>query len=262
MKNSNRFGGLMGIALLLLLTSCTTPRTLGYLLDMEYNKDYPARPAPELKIQPEDRLNIQVLSDNPQLSAPFNTLLTLRDLANQQSQQPVLTYLVDGEGNINFPVLGKLHIEGMTLPEVEKMIADEITSRGFIKEPVVNARIENFEVTVIGETTSTIVPAEGKSLNLLQAIAKWGGTRGENYNIKEITVIRTENGTRRAYAVNLQKNALFESPVFYLQQNDVIYIKHKGAQLSQSTRNFFTAFTSITSFISMALSFLLLYKLQ
>ena len=145
---------------------------------------------------------------------------------------------------------------------VEKMIADEITSRGFIKEPVVNARIENFEVTVIGETTSTIVPAEGKSLNLLQAIAKWGGTRGENYNIKEITVIRTENGTRRAYAVNLQKNALFESPVFYLQQNDVIYIKHQGSQLSQSTRNFFSAFTTITSFISMAVSFLLLYKLQ
>lgn len=262
MKNSNQFGGLMIIALLLMLASCTTPRTLGYLLDMEYNKDYPAKPAPELKIQPEDRLNIQVLSDNPQLSAPFNTLLTLKDLANQQMQQPVLTYMVDGEGNINFPVLGKLHIEGMTLPEVEKMIADEITYRGYIKEPVINARIENFEVTVIGETSSTIVPAEGKSLNLLQAIAKWGGTNSENYNIKEITVIRTENGIRRAYAVNLQKKALFESPVFYLQQNDVIYIKHQGSQMSQTTRNFFTGFSMITSFVSMVLSFLLLYKLQ
>ena len=262
MNNRNRFGGLMVIALLLMLASCTTPRTLGYLLDMEYNKDYPARPAPELKIQPEDRLNIQVLSENPQLSAPFNTLLTLKDLANQQMQQPVLTYMVDGEGNINFPVLGRLHIGGMTIREVEMMIADEIISRGFIKEPIVNAQIENFEVTVIGEATSTIVPAEGKSLNLIQALAKWGGTHGENFNIKEITVIRTENGIRRAYAVNLQKNALYESPVFYLQQNDVIYIKHHGSQLSQGTRNFISAFGTITSFISMVVSFLLLYKLN
>ena len=252
----------MVIALLLMLASCTTPRTLGYLLDMDYNHDYPARPAPELKLQPEDRLNIQVFCENPQLSAPFNTLLTLTDLANQQSQQPVLTYMVDREGNISFPVLGKLHIEGMTLPEVEKLIADEIISRGFIREPVVNARIENFEVTVIGEQNSSIIPAEGKSLNLLQAIAKWGGTNSEYFNIKEITVIRTENGIRRAYAVNLQKNALFDSPVFYLQQNDVVYIKHQGSQLNQSARNFFTSISMVTSFVSMVLSFLLLNKLN
>jgi polysaccharide export outer membrane protein len=262
MNNRSRLGWPLVITLLLMLASCTTPRTLGYLLDMEYNRDYPARPAPELVLQPEDRLSIQVLSENPQLSAPFNTLLTLKDLANQQMQQPVLTYMVDNEGNINFPVLGKLHIEGMTISEVEKMIADEIISRGYIREPVVNARIENFEVIVIGEQNTTIIPAEGKSLNLLQAIAKWGGTMGENYNIKEITVIRTENGIRRAYAVNLQKNALFESPVFYLQQNDVVYIKHKGSQMSQSSRNFISAFGTITSFISMVVSFLLLYKLN
>ena len=92
----------MAIGLLLMLASCTTPRTLGYLLDMEYNKDYPADPAPELTIQKEDRLKIQVLSENAQLSAPFNTMLTLTDLANQTTQQPVLTYLVDREGNIDF----------------------------------------------------------------------------------------------------------------------------------------------------------------
>lgn len=248
--------------LVLLVSSCTTPRTLGYLLDMEYDKDYPATPAPELKMQPEDRLNIQVFSDNPQLSAPFNTLLTLTDLANKQQQQPVLTYTVSREGTIDFPVLGRLYIQGMTLNEVEKLIAGEIMARGYIREPVVKATIDNFEVTVIGERSTTIVPAEGKSLNLLQAIAKWGGTNGENFNIEEVTVIRTENGTRRAYAVNLQKKALFDSPVFYLQQNDVVYLKHKGSQISATGRNFIQAISMITSLGSMVLSFLVLNRLN
>ena len=132
MKNSNLLGLLT--LLLLLVSSCTTPRTLGYLLDMEYNKDYPATPAPELKMQPEDRLNIQVLSENPQLSAPFNTLLTLTDLANKTAQQPILKYTVDREGNIDFPILGPLHVEGMTLKEIENLISGEIASRGYIKD--------------------------------------------------------------------------------------------------------------------------------
>ena len=131
MKHCNHPGWLPILLLLLITVSCTTPRTLGYLLDMEYNHDYPAIPAPELKMQKEDRLSIQVLSENAQLSAPFNTMLTITDLANQTVKQPVLTYVVDKEGNIDFPVLGKLHIEGMTLKEVEKLIAEVIALHRF-----------------------------------------------------------------------------------------------------------------------------------
>ena len=111
----------LAILLLLAAAGCTTSRTLGYLLDMEYNRDYPAAPAPELKIQIEDELSIQVLSDNPLLSAPFNTLLTLTDLANQTAQQPVMNYTVDRDGNIDFPILGLLHVEGLTLKEIERL---------------------------------------------------------------------------------------------------------------------------------------------
>lgn len=260
MKTRNPIIGLLALFLLLALSSCTTPRTLGYLLDMEYNKDYPAHPAPELKLQIEDRITIQVLSENPQLSAPFNTLLTLTDLANKTTQQPVLTYTVDREGNIDFPVLGKLHIEGMTLKELEQLIASEIIAKGYIKQPVVFAKIDNFQVTIIGEQNSTIVPVEGKSLNLLQAIARFGGASRENIDMKEVTVIRTENGYRTAYAVNLQQKALFDSPVFYLQQNDIIYLKHRGSQLSSSARLFFSSVGIITSFASLILSYFALTK--
>lgn len=260
MEHVNRFGWALGLALLMMLASCTTPRTLGYLLDMEYNHDYPARPAPELRMQKEDRLSIQVLSENAQLSAPFNTMLTLTDLANQTSQQPVLTYIVDREGNIDFPVLGKLHVEGMTLPEIEKMIADEIIARGYIRQPVVNADLDNFSVTVIGGNGGGVMQIQGHSFNLLQAIARINSGTTETINIKEVTVIRTENGVRTAYAVDMQKKNLFESPVFYLQQNDVIYYKPKVYRMSQSASSFFSFFTTITSFASLVLAYLAITK--
>lgn len=261
MKHCNHPGWLPILILLLIAAGCTTPRTLGYLLDMEYNHDYPAVPAPELKMQKEDRLSIQVLSENAELSAPFNTMLTITDLANQTVKQPVLTYVVDKEGNIDFPVLGKLHIEGMTLKEVEKLIAGEIIARGYIREPVVNAELDNFTVTVIGGTGSGILQVQGHSFNLLQAIARINNaTTNEQINIKEVTVIRTENGIRTAYAVNMQKKDLFESPVFYLQQNDVVYYKPKVYRMSQTASNFVGFIGSLAGFASLILSYLALTR--
>lgn len=260
MKHVNRFFRPLLLLLVLSAVSCTTPRTLGYLLDMEYNKDYPARPAPELKMQKEDRLSIQVLSENAELSAPFNTMLTITDLANQTAKQPMLTYVVDREGNIDFPVLGKLHVEGLTLKEIEQLIAEEIISRGYIRQPVVNAELDNFQVTVIGGTGGGVMQIQGHSFNLLQAIARIRGGSNEQINIKEVTVIRTENGVRTAYSVNMQKNALFESPVFYLQQNDVIYYKPKLYRLSQPAGAFIGFVGTITSFASLILSYLALTK--
>lgn len=263
MKHVNRLGWPLVIVLLLMLAGCTTSRTLGYLLDMEYNHDYPARPAPELRIQIEDRLSIQVLSENAQLSAPFNTMLTLTDLANQTSQQPMLTYMVDREGNIDFPVLGQLHVEGMTLKEIEKMIANEIVARGYIKQPVVNAELDNFTVTVIGGSSSSILEIEGHSFNILQAMARANSVRGnenEEINIREVTVIRTENGVRTAYSINLQKKDLFESPVFYLQQNDIIYYKPKVYRMSRTASNFISFVGTLSSFATLILTYLVLTK--
>ena len=258
MKNRNLIGLLA--LLVLLAASCTTPRTLGYLLDMEYNKDYAAIPAPELKMQKEDRLSIQVLSENAELSAPFNTMLTLTDLANQTAKQPLLTYVVDREGNIDFPVLGTLHVEGLTLKEIEQKIADEIISRGYIRQPVVNAELDNFQVTIIGGTGGGALQIQGHSFNLLQAVARIHAGNTESINIKEVTVIRTENGVRTAYCVNMQKKDMFESPAFYLQQNDVIYYKPKIYRLSQPASAFIGFFGTITGFASLILSYLAFTK--
>lgn len=263
MKHVNRFFRPLLLLLVLSAVSCTTPRTLGYLLDMEYNHDYPAIPAPELKMQKEDRISIQVLSENAELSAPFNTLLTLTDLANKQSRQPVLNYVVDREGNIDFPILGTLHVEGLTLKEIENLISNEIISRGYIKRPVVNAELDNFQVTVIGGARSGVIEISGHSFNLLQALARANSNSigiNERINIKDLTVIRTENGVRTAYSVNLQKKALFESPVFYLQQNDVIYYKPQVYRLSETSRNFVSFLGTLASFASLVITYLALTK--
>ena len=222
---------------LLALSACTTPRTLGYLNDMEYGVDYPVMPAPELRVQVEDRLNIQVQSEYPELSTPLNTELAISDYLKQTAQLPTRSYIVDNNGCIDFPVLGSLYVEGMTIKEVEKMIAAGITDIGYIKQPLVNVTLENFTVMVIGEAHSMMVRSEEKSFNLLQAVTQFGGANRESINMKEVTVIRTEYGMRRAYSVNLKTREMFDSPVFYLQQNDIIYVKHKGSHISQGARN-------------------------
>ena len=226
---------------LLMLASCATPATLGYLRDMEYDVNYQARKAPELKLQSEDVLNIKVMSSDPELAAPFNSW------TGTGGGELLTTYTVDNKGEIDFPVLGSLHVEGKTIDEVKSEISSKITSMGYIKEPIVMATLENFRVTVIGEVNQ-IIQAEGESLNLLQAVAQMTIPR-ESSKINDVMVIRTQDGIRRAYQVNLQTKDLYDSPVYYLQQNDVIYVKPKGIRISPTGTTIRDVFQTAFSFV-------------
>ena len=212
----------------LTLASCATPRSMSILLDMAENQIYPAPPAPELVLHREDQLGIQVLSENPQLAAPFNAGLGLSDA---QASNSGVIYTIDTKGNIDFPVLGTLHVEGMTLKQVKEQITASIREKGYIKAPIVRVTLENFTVTVIGNLGNSVLKVENPSINLLQVLARSEKISSAS-NIKDITVIRTSGNERKAYAVNLQTTELFNSPVFYLQQNDVVYVKPRGATLS------------------------------
>lgn len=235
----------MAIILAFALSSCATPKKTGYMLDMEYGKDYPASASPELVIQVDDCLGIHISCENPQLAAPFNLIPETADA------EQVHSYSVDKFGNIDFPVLGTLPVAGKTLDEVKTLIADRIRTMGLIRNPIVLVTLENFTVTVIGEAGNNVLPVTGNNMNLLQVVAK-SAPITSGVKIKDVMVIRTENGIRKAYSVDLQSKDLFESPVFYLQQNDVVYFKPQGMKLNttgQTTMTFITAGLTMVNII-------------
>lgn len=199
-----------------------------YLQDMAYETVYTAPPAPELTLQPEDRLDIQVLSDNPQLAAPFNAVL---NTSPTSSATPDTQYTIDHDGCIDFPVLGRLHVAGETVESVKDTLTQRITRSGYIKAPTVRVKLDNFSVTVIGNVGNKNLVVDGNSINLFQVLAQAGGITNRS-KIKDVMVVRTENGQRTAYTVNLQSRSVYDSPAFYLRQNDMVYVKPKGSTLT------------------------------
>ncbi|MBO4760972.1 MAG: polysaccharide biosynthesis/export family protein [Bacteroidales bacterium] len=240
---------LITVAVLLTITSCATPEKIGYLRDIDYNKTFPCATAPELRIQPGDIISIQVLSEEAELSAPFFPLSVTEGTGTTDSAPE---YLVDRNGNIDFPVLGKVHVADYTMRQISDNLKYDIISRGYIKDPIVNVRLTNFSVTVLGETGQTVLKIDEDNFNILQLIAKTGGT-SDNAKIRDIMVIRKENGEERAYSVNLQSKDVFVSPVFYLQQNDIVYVKPRGIRFSNSGQ---TAMTFINTIVGIGTAFI------
>lgn len=219
----------VALAAALLAASCATPKNTSWLMDLEYQTQYAAPPAPELTIQPGDVLNIQVYSENATLAAPFNSL---SGEAGQNSGK-VLSYVVDSDGDIDFPIFGLINVAGKTAKDIKGDIASMIISQGFIKDPVVKVALSKFKIVMIGRMTNTEMEVNGDNINIIQALARNGGIQ-DNANLKDIMVIRTENGQRQAYSVNIRSKDIYDSPVFWLQQNDIIYVKQKGARLDSN----------------------------
>ena len=242
-------------ALLLLPTACNTPAHISYLRDLEYNIPYESITAPELKLKVDDRISIQVFSINAELAAPFNTGAGLTD--GVQDSPLTSTYGVDARGDIEFPVLGTLHVEGMTLKQVQNLIADAIKQKGYIKDPVVKAELTNFTVTVLGETGQSVMAIEGQRINILELIARSGGAT-EYSKLPDVMVVRSNGDERTAYSINLQSKDLYLSPVFYLEQNDLVYVKPRGLRLSTDGDLFIKILTPTISAIS-AVAYMLLW---
>lgn len=237
------------LALVLSVSACVTPSQITYIKDMEYGKEYPAKPAPELRVQQMDHLSIRVYSSDPSLAKPFNVGAIIQDGVGTTQEA---TYLVDSQGNIDFPVLGTIPVEGMTLREVQQDIANRIIGSGYIREPVVSVNLQNFIITVIKYGNTDRVSVSGRSINLLQLVAPV-----QTEKIKEVEVIRTENGVRKAYHVDFQTIEMFDSPVFYLQQNDIVYVKPARWSRSQTGTAIRSSITLIMSFVNMGASLLL-----
>lgn len=233
------------------LFSCAK-RNLVYLSDIDPYEDYsvPVGQFTEPRIQPDDLLSITVTSLNPESNMLFNVgvLMPSGDRTNTVVSSPVNeNYLVDKDGFINYPVIGKISLNRLTKQEAVDKMAGLVSE--YVKDPIVNIRFTNFKVTVIGEVqnpSSLIIPTE--KITVLEALGMAGDMTA--YGKREnVMVIREKDGIRTAARLNLNDKAVLSSPYYYLQQNDVVYVepyKTKAIQADSNPRTF--------SIISSALS--------
>jgi polysaccharide export outer membrane protein len=181
---------------------------------------------PEISIQPQDMLSIVVSSKEPELALPFNLpVISYQGIGESAlGQQRILAYTVNKDGDIDFPVLGKLHVKGLTRNQLEKLVKEKIINEGYIKDPTVTIQFMNFRVTVNGEVSRPgTYEIKGDHITLFEALSMAGDLTiyGKRDNVK---VVREKNGERTTYQADLRTANIFESPVYYLQQNDIIYV--------------------------------------
>jgi len=251
----NRF--LPALFVLLLVTGCLSPRKQMIFKGMEYDTRYKAVPPEELRIQKFDKLNIEILSDVPQLAAPFNASINYTE--SSSAPATMVPYTVSREGTIDFPKLGVCVVEGMTTLDLERTLAAALRDKGYIKDPIVKVVLQRFEITVIGGSNELVTIDGG--LNLIQLLARVGGPSA-NFRMDDVMVIRTIDGARVPHKVDLRTKEVFDSPVFYLQQNDIVYLKPRVAKIDPAIQGLLTPITMIATLGSTITSALVLVRLS
>lgn len=225
--------------LILMLASCATVKDIAYFQNKVVNEPEAIDKHAGIVIQPKDMLSIVVSSRNPELVAMFN-LPVISYQAGSESvagagQQRLLGYVVDNNGQIDFPVLGPIDVAGLTRWELSELIKKKLLDGGLLTDAVVTVEFMNFKISVIGEVNSPgTFTIQGDKVTVLQAIslARDLTIFGERENV---TVIRERDGQRTMYEINLCDVSMFNSPAYYLQQNDVVYVQPSAVKARQST---------------------------
>lgn len=232
-------------AVTLMTGSCsTTYKNINYFQDVTPDEAEEIAINRGILIQPKDMISIVVSSRNPELAQIFNLPRVTYQMGSgttsgsiSNSSNGIMGYSVDNDGNIDFPVLGTLHVAGMTRWEVAKMIKKQLISQNLLKDAVVTVEFMNFKVSVIGEVNSPgTYDIQGDKITILEALGMAGDLTifGKRNNV---TVIREQNGKRIFYKVDLRSVDLFDSPAYNLQQNDVVYVEPNKVRAGQSTIN-------------------------
>lgn len=251
--------------IIILFTSCKTSDKITYFQDI--NKvnssgilDNNSSNKYEAKICQDNQLSIMVSSIDPEAVAVFNLpLASYQSIGktNVETTPVIQTYLVDSEGCIYFPVLGKIKVAGKTRRELSEWLKEQLSV--YVKSPLVTVRIVNLKISVLGEVNSPGTKVYGEEqMTILDAIGLAGDLTlyGERSNV---LVIRDNNGRKEYQRVDLTSSNLFSSPYYYLQQNDVVYVEpnkaRKGnASYSQSAQFNISVASTIVSAISVLAS--------
>ncbi len=248
---------------LLMLTSCTAYKKVPYLQGSEYiNTAKIETPLYDARIMPKDLLTITINTTDPEAAIPFNLTVATPITANSKNltSQPALQqYLVDNNGNVDFPVLGTLHIGGLTKGQAENLIKEKLKT--YLKEdPIVTVRMTNYKISVIGEVASPgTFTITNEKVNIMEALAMAGDMTvyGQRDNVKLIR--ENAQGRREIIPLDMNDAGIVVSPYYYLQQNDVIYVtpnktKAKNAGISNGTTIWFSVVGTLVSLVSLIIT--------
>ena len=238
------------LASTVMLASCSVAKQVPYFQDLTSDTTLAILPEPEpIVFKPEDKISILVNSREPQLMALFNLPVMQKNLSLSGASSGagssftstgnnLAGYTIDSNGDIDFPVIGKIHIAGMTREEAVEYIKNELESRDLIKDPTVTIEYLNLSVSILGEVNSPgryIIDKD--QVTILDALSMAGDLTifGKRENV---TVMRQVDGRQQIYEVNLTSaESVLSSPAYYLQQNDMIYVEPNRMRANQSTVN-------------------------
>ena len=225
------------ICLIVFLTACSAPKEVLYLQDIATIKQEKIEKGYEVKIHKDDLLAIIVNSKDEELALPFNMPLVSYQIGSNYNQPRIVGYLVDQNGDIDFPVLGKMHVQGLTRMQLTELIKKKLSEGDLIKDPIVTVQFLNFKVSVIGEVSRPgTFEISGDRITLLEALSRAGDLTIHGRRDR-VAVIREENGERIIRYHDLRSSDIFNSPCYYLQQNDIVYVEPNKARTGQSRVN-------------------------
>lgn len=223
---------LIPLILVLFLTSCTSKKNLIYYQNIDSYKLNANKY--ESVLQPDDLLTIVVRGETPESVAPFNMPNISYNTSGENGLevQRMFTYLIDSEGNINFPSIGKLKVGSKTRLEAENLLIEKLSL--YVTNPKVDVRILNFKISVQGEVNKPgTFSITSERITLLEAISLAGDLTiyGKRDNI---LVIREVNGEKSIQRIDLKKADFMNSPYYYLRQNDVVYIEPNKTKINSA----------------------------
>ncbi|WP_207425348.1 polysaccharide biosynthesis/export family protein [Pedobacter sp. SYSU D00535] len=223
----------------LTFSSCNSYKKIAYFQDLNKNASREdVNNFTPLKVETDDVLGISVTSLNPEASSIFNyNLNTINGTSVNNAANPVIGYVVDSKGDIFLPLIGSMKVQGLTLTEVRDQIRKRLLT--YLREPVVNIRLLNFKVSVLGDVARPgSYPVQSERITVTEAIAL-AGDLNITAQRDNILLVREREGKREYIPIDLTSKRLFNSPYYYLRSNDVLYIqpgKVKYASVDNSYR--------------------------
>ena len=250
---------IMVVTVILMMVGCGSSKQVAYWQNIDSISLAASKGLYDAKIMPKDELTILVQTTDPLTSEPFN----LRSTGQTSSKNQITGYLVDNDGMINFPIVGKIHVAGLTKTECEDLIKSKIQPYlARTENPLVSVRTSSYRITVIGEVNRPgVIPVSTEKISLVEALGEAGDMTiyGKRDNI--LLVREDKSGEKHKVRLNMNDANIINSPYYYLQQNDIVYVephkvKARNTFFGSNTSIFYSVIGITTSLASLLITIL------